>query len=355
MHKPADIIQLLRDNLPGTVAINEADIIEDCKKAAGNTGSAAIKILSVLGGFLASAAFLGFIFIAGLHSGFASLVLGLIGIFSGVAANKLLNNLVLDTAGVTFFITGFILVGIGVNELKGSDNIICLVMILLATTSIVINKGYLIAFISFLIVSMSMLTLININNLSLLIHVYNLVIVVLFVYISVKEPVILSSQTSFADLIGPLRLSLILSLLVGSILVSLQYFGRDFNVSLRWISSAIIIFGILYLARLLTTRFNIRSFTTKSVLYTGIILCLSPTLMFPAIAASILLILGNFYVNYKPGYLIGMLALVYSISQYYYDLQVSLLQKSILLIISGLLMFAVLVISNSLLKSDEQN
>ena len=352
MHKSDDIIRLLKDNLPDTAEINEAAIIKDYEKVAGNATGIAVKILSVLGGIMASAAFLGFLFIAGLNSEVAMLGLGLLSIFSGLMANKVLNNLVLDTAGVTFFVTGFILVGLGMYELKGSDTTICLVMITLAVTAIIINHGYVIAFISSLIINISLIALINISDTPLLFHVYNAALVILFVLITVKEAAIFTSGSFFADLIGPFRLSVILSMLAGFMMVSLQTFMHGFNVYLPQISSAVAIAAIVYLSVQLSGHFNIRSVAGKLFLYSAVVLCLLPTIMFPAIAASLLLITGNFYLNYKPGYVIGALALVYSICQYYYDLQITLLEKSIILMVSGVLMLTLIFVSKSVLKPD---
>jgi len=355
MHKSADIIRLLKDSLPDTAEINEAAIIKDYEKVAGNATGIAVKILSVLGGIMASASFLGFLFIAGLDSEVAILGLGLLSIFSGLMANKVLNNLVLDTAGVTFFVTGFILVGLGVHELKGSDTTICLVMITLAFTAIIINKGYVIAFISSLIINISLIALINISDAPLLFHVYNAALVIFFVLITIKEAAIFASGSSLADLIGPFRLSVILSMLAGFMMVSLQTFMHGFNVYLPQLSSAVAIGSIVYLSVELSGRLNKRSVATNFFLLSAVVLCLLPTIMFPAIAASLLLIAGNFYVNYKPGYVIGALALVYSICQYYYDLQITLLEKSIILIISGMLMLVLIFVAKSVVKPDAKS
>jgi uncharacterized membrane protein len=138
-------------------------------------------------------------------------------------------------------------------------------------------------------------------------------------------------------------------------MVSLQTFVQEFKVYMPLISSAVAIAAIVYLSVQVSGRFNIRSVAAKVLLYSAIALCLLPTIMFPAIAASLLLIAGNFYVNYKPGYVIGALTLVYSICQYYYDLQITLLEKSITMMVTGVLMLAIIFISKSVLKADAKS
>jgi len=61
------------------------------------------------------------------------------------------------------------------------------------------------------------------------------------------------------------------------------------------------------------------------------------TIVFPAISASMLIILLCFWVNYRSGYIIGIMALCYFICQFYYDLSFTLLVKSELLFASGIL------------------
>ena len=79
------------------------------------------------------------------------------------------------------------------------------------------------------------------------------------------------------------------------------------------------------------------------------------TAIFPAISVSFLLILLCFMVNYKTGFVIGILSLVYFIVQFYFDLSFSLLIKSEMLVASGLVFGAFYFFSNKKLATHEKN
>ena len=74
----------------------------------------------------------------------------------------------------------------------------------------------------------------------------------------------------------------------------------------------------------------------------------------PGISGTLLIILLSYRTNFKPGLAIGIAAFVYFISNFYYNLNINLLNKSLLLIGSGLLFLALygLILK---LKSNEQD
>ena len=73
------------------------------------------------------------------------------------------------------------------------------------------------------------------------------------------------------------------------------------------------------------------------MIYALSLLTLLTTILAPAISGSLLIVLLAFKVNYRTGFVMGLIALVYGIGQYYYDLQFTLLVKSIMLMASGAL------------------
>jgi uncharacterized membrane protein len=81
---------------------------------------------------------------------------------------------------------------------------------------------------------------------------------------------------------------------------------------------------------------------------------LSSTAMNPAISGSILVILLNFMANYKTGFVIGLLAFVYFVSQYYYDLSFSLLTKSYMMLVTGALFLILYLFVYKKLQSHEE-
>ncbi len=76
------------------------------------------------------------------------------------------------------------------------------------------------------------------------------------------------------------------------------------------------------------------------IIYILSVLLLTSTLLSPAISGAFLIILVSVLVHYKTGLAIGILAFIYFIIQYYYDLNFTLLTKSILLMSSGVVFLA---------------
>jgi uncharacterized membrane protein len=84
----------------------------------------------------------------------------------------------------------------------------------------------------------------------------------------------------------------------------------------------------------------------------GIVLLSTTLLSFP-LTGALLLVLLNYYVNYRTGFIISILALLYAIGLYYYDLEFTLLVKSILLMASGSLFIALYFLTRKKLIVDE--
>jgi len=55
------------------------------------------------------------------------------------------------------------------------------------------------------------------------------------------------------------------------------------------------------------------------------------------VPGALLVMLTSFYIGHRTSFIIGLLALIYFVVLYYYDLQFTLLQKSGLLVLTGAL------------------
>jgi len=113
-----------------------------------------------------------------------------------------------------------------------------------------------------------------------------------------NEAKIVSTNKILSKLYDPVRVGLIVSLIFG--LISIGKRGLiPITQNYMWISSLIIILVTMYLVNTI--------------------------------------IKVNFLVNYKTGLAIGIISIIYFISQYYYDLSLTLLTKSIILFVSGMM------------------
>lgn len=332
----------------------DEDAIVTAYQKNNDNQSLAIKILSVFGGLLASLAFLGFLFIAGLYnSDLGLLIFGTLCIAGAIWINKVYDKIIIDTVSVSSFIIGFILFGFGLGKLQMTENAISAVFILIALFSLSIVQNYILSFISVLIINGSILTLIISNKGYDLIHIYVSALALIVTYFFLKEAKIITVSKALSKLYNPIRIGLIFSFLSGLIILGKKGI-LPISPDYIWLSSVIIISTIIFLLSNLFEILNITKIQNKTGIYILCILLLLPTALSPAISGAILIILLSFLVNYKTGLVLDIIAFIYFISQYYYDLNFTLLTKSILLFSSGVLFMALYLFTHKKLTSNEK-
>ena len=320
------------------------------------TQSLAIKILSVFGGILASWVFWGFIIVAELYeSETVSMILGVILFASAIYMSKKFDRkIIFDTIIVSLFISGFILIGFAFDSMDMNKNTICILSIIIAFLSIFITQKYIISFISTLIISGNILGLILLNSSYDFIHIYIAVFVAVITYFFLNEAKIISANNILSKLYNPIRTGLIFSFVAGLTFVGIRWL-HFVSYNFIWLSSIATICAVIYLFHNnLFEIFKINKRQHKILIYIFIILVLLPTAFSPAISGTILLILLSFYVNYKTGLVLGIISFIYFISQYYYDLNLTLLTKSILMFSSGIIFLIIYLFTSKKLMTNEK-
>ena len=319
-----------------------------------NGQSLPIKILSVFGGILASCAFLGFLFITGFFdSETGLLIFGTICTAGAIWIDKVSDKFIMDTLSVSSFIIGLILLGFAFDDIHLGENAIFCIFIVIALGSLAIVRSYILSFISVMITNGSILTLIITNDAYDLIHIYVSVLALMTTYFFLKEAKIITANRGLAKRYNPIRIGLIFSFLSGLIFLGISYM-IDMPLNYIWLSSIVIISAIMYLMPVLFRILHITKEQHKIGMYVFCLLILLPTALSPAISGAILITLLSFRVNYKTGLALGVIAFIYFISQYYYDLHFTLLTKSILLFSSGVFFLVLYLLIHQKLKSDEK-
>lgn len=316
---------------------DENAIIDAYNHQLENKSNLAIKILSIFGGFLATLAFLGFLGLLGLYnSDYALLCIGVIFISTAIGLNKIYNKLIIDTLSISTYVIGFSLFVFALSMLDVNENIIAILICFISGLSLIITQNFLLSFISTLVISACFIFLITSNEFYDLIHAYIAINALLLTYVFLYEAKIISISKKLNRLYYPLRIGLVFALLLGLI-----YIGKrnlvPIDQNLIWLSSIAIILITLFLASRIIAINKLYSVKKKLMVYILTILVLSPTILSPSISGAILIILLSFLVNYKTGFVIGIISIIYFISQYYYDLNFTLLTKSIILFVSGIM------------------
>ena len=347
------IIDAIRATEGDGFQYDETAILAEYGQKEGKKSNLAIKILSIFGGLLATLAFAVFLFILEVYeSKWGMLFLGIALTTIAVFIDKKFNSFILDTFSVCFFVLGVILFVFGLASLQINEDLIALLVILVALGSLTITQNYVISFISIITIGAAMLFLIMTYNIPDAIHGYILFYTVLLAFFFLNEAYFLTSSRKLAQLIGPLRIGLVFCLLFGLIAI-----GKNDLASISgrylWISSVASICFIMYLAPKVLTRFGIGG--KKKMLTLGLcFFTLLPTLFAPAISGALLIVLLSFLVNYKTAFVIGIIALIYFVIQYYYDLSLTLLTKSIILFSSGVVFLLFYFFFTQKTKTDEE-
>lgn len=358
MRSNDEIAELLRVVKEGQADIKfrETEIYKEYQQNEGNSSGIIVNILAIVGGILATIAFLAFLLIAGLYkSSEGQLVLGFLLVIGATWMSKQSERVFLDTLSVSAFISGLILIGmgLGVNEHFSDPNQICVVYIVIALLVMLIAQTYILSFISVLIVGGSIQVLIFNNLFFNLVGIYTLALSVVISFMVLHEATIIKSGKRMSKLYNPLLMGFLVLFVVafGSFGV-----GRYMEVPLLqgWIPSIVIIGCIMYVIHHLLKTLEITSRQQQLLIYGISLLALLPTIMAPAISGSILILLLAFYVNHRVAFVIGVVSFIYFVIQYYYDLEVSLLIKSIILFVSGLFFTGLFLLTFKKLSADEK-
>ena len=295
----------------------------------------AIKILSIFGGLLATVAFGGFLGLLDLFdSGAVTLGLGLAILVFSMVIQRNFRSLALDSLGISLYVLGMILLIFAMVQFEVRGNHTALLVCFVALCSLPLSKNYMLDFISVLAIAGALLYLILANEIPSLIHVYVTFFCLSLAFCLLGEAKFLAARPLLSRLHGPLRIGLVFSFLMG-----LYALGTSDPAPNPWVSALPAVAIILGLIPSITKTLG-ASPRGRTLIYILVALALLPTLFAPAIAGSLLLVLLSFKVNYRTGLALGIIALAYFTIQFYYDLNLDLLTKSILLLASGLLFLA---------------
>lgn len=300
--------------------------------------SLSIKILSVVGGILASLAFMASLTFFGIYdSEISMLVLGVIFITSSLALNRLYDNLITDTFSISIYLIGIALVIAAFLSWDIDENVVTISVLIVAICSLFIVRNFMLLFISIMAIAVCLMILIISNDHYALIHLFIAFYAFSLLMCFRTEALFFTSGNKTSSVYGPLRIGLIFSFLIG--LIALGKRGLiPVEENWIWLSSLSILIANVYLVYDILKLMAVVRTNSKVLIYLLTLLVLLPTLFAPSICGAILIILLSFKVNYKTGLGIGIIALIYFVSQYYYDLTFTLLTKSIILMSSGLVL-----------------
>lgn len=254
---------------------NEIEIEKDYGNVHQETSSIAIIILSVIGSFLGTLAFPGFLLaVCSYHSDKGLVVMG--GCFVGAAIwlNKAFNKLIIVTFSITLYAIGICALTLGLIIVE-TENTTCFTLIVIAILTISISRNDIQFFISVLLINNSILYLIANNQLYSLIHVYNVALLILLTLLFLNEEKLFTGKLFPVKLYSPIRIGLIISLIVGFYVGQIGIF--DYDKKRIWASSIITIPLTIYIVSKILKIKGVTNNISLYPIFTLTILFLFPT------------------------------------------------------------------------------
>lgn len=349
---PTPDAMITRNGLEGRVD-REAVHVELGKSDAGKTGIT-LKILSVVGGLIASSTLSGFFMSTGLmETAVALIATGILFIGGSLWLNRRADQLVLDAFTISMFLLGFVHLAMAMNKLGWELEQAILTLGGIALLALALTRGYMLSFFSALIASASILFFIAQSKWYDGIHAYMALWVFVSVWLFYNEGKVLSWGDKASRQYPPLRVVAILSLIVGLFFVC----NRDilpYRQGTLWIASLVATAGVLFVADSLPPLFGLQKTTERITLLAGVLLLVLPLWFAPALTGSMLVVLLGFRTGDRTTFGLGIVAFLYFTVQYYYDLEMTLLNKSYVMMSTGLLFLGLYLVSDRKLKSLEK-
>ncbi|MGL6270026.1 MAG: DUF4401 domain-containing protein, partial [Chitinophagaceae bacterium] len=348
------LISDAKQTLGDSFSVDEETLLKEFHADESAGSSLAIKVLSILGGFLAAQAFMGFLFSAGLYKSSVGLIIaGSFFLAGSIWLSKKSKALIFDTFCVSAYLSGYFTLGMGFNEANMNDQIIALLFIIIALITLYIIEHFIFNLIAILVISGSCLFLIADGIFKDMIHSYIIITSISMTWWLKNEAAITTSHQKWGRMYNAIRTGLLLSLLLGLGFICKRGLF-DFSLKYIWISSLALIPMLLLVINEMRITLGMKTETDKKRFYGLSLTLFLPLIFSPAITGALLILLSSFYVNYKTGFFLGILSLLYFTVQFYYDLDYSLLVKSCILILTGVLYLILFLLTQKKLVPDEK-
>lgn len=348
------LLQDLQEKHGDSFTYDQEAIEKEVEIQSSQFSNLAIKILSVIGGVLGSLFFLGFLLILGFYDApEIALVMGIVLILVAIRIDRNETSVLLDTVSISNFLIGGFLVGFGLVEQTGRDeNVLILVAMVIALISFFLAKGFMLRMICVLIFNGSCLAFILENRINFAFHFQIIFLLAGFIGLSFFEAKLVSKNVFWNSIYKPLHAGFLLSLSFGLFLLA-NGWKMEVYFFYDWISSIAIFLANLFVVFKIISGLQLNEEKNKIWIYGLSVFVFLPTFLMPSIGGAILVLLVSYHLGHRVGIALGMIGLVYFGMQFYYDLNLTLLTKSIILMISGIVFLSAYYFYNKTFTKSE--
>lgn len=293
-----------------------------------------IHVVSIIGGILTAVFLLGFLALSSIiDSQESSLIAGCVLMITTLTISRLVIKPFLDAMNITLYIAGCVLLAFGISE---NVNILFGVLIAVSILTFILSKGFILPFLSVILFNISLFgEIAHLSSSWYPLQIAVVPIVAAFLLTNLYERRLLNrlKEGNFSSKYRPFHAGLFISSIFTLSGTSSTYLTSGMN---EWIISVFLWMGILLMVHKIMRVMEVENPASKTGIYLlSVVICL-PTLFAPYVSGSLLLILICFHYSYKAECGAALLLFVYSISKYYYDLNITLLVKSLTLFFIGI-------------------
>lgn len=287
-----------------------------------------IQVLSTLGGLLTAGFFIGFLTLINANDTVLSCsVVSTLLITTAILFSRYSSKSFLDAINITFYIAGCTVPFISLSHYNSGLFLIPLIGVSVLT--FFFSKGFLLPFIA--VLSFNLFLFIKIKDVISSYYPLQIVaafIIVAFLLLNLFENKLLACI--------PEKYFKYKSVHAGFFVSCLFVFGElsVFN-SGHWTLSPLIWISIIFIIHRVIGTIEVKSLPVRCFIYMISILICVPTFYAPYLSGSLLLIFLCFYYGYQKEFVASILLFIYAVSKFYYDLNLTLLVKSMLLFFSG--------------------
>ena len=315
-----------------------------------------IKFISILGGILASLSFFVFVYLFDLlDSSIHLLSIGVFAIILTIWLNYKSEKIVLSSFSVSCYIIGFYFLNTGLNTIGLPYNSSQIIIMVICLVVLIYSQGFLLTFLSAIFFNLSFQLFYeyfysgpgnihlgeNATRIHFIIYTFHYIILlalILFTY--GKEAKLLSYNTFSNRILYPIRLAMVvfyIFLLYNYKERPLLGEGFPFQILLSILQWG----AILYITNNIIEEFKFFTGTKKWLLIVLLGLGLACSVYAPGITGGILLMLLGYKYSDKTTLIMSIVVFLFFLGKYYYDLDLTLLVKSIMLFCSGILFFII--------------
>ncbi|MCU0439139.1 MAG: DUF4401 domain-containing protein [Raineya sp.] len=319
-----------------------------------NKYSLAIKLLAFVGAFIGAIMFLIVLFILEVFKNEATvLFIGLACLVTSLlfSRNKHIEHVMFEPIILVLGILGQFLIPWGIMDILNLREPfwypLFSITLIMGLVVLVVSKNIILRYFATPTIFLSVLGIIWESKQFDLVHLLIALMSILFVGMWIKEPKILSQYNFLADYFNPVSFGLLTAIiLIFSITVNREFSSMYFTQ--WWVSSVILLGLFVYVIWDTLKLLGLEKWTLA--ICSIVILLLSPTISSPGIVASILILVLGFRVGHSYISMIGIISMIYFMIAFYYNLNTTLLLKSIYLMASGILFIGTFFILKKQLK-----